>query len=182
MNSEGWHDPQTRMIVLEDDVQATLAGTRTPEPFFFRANSGECINFVATNLIPDVLEADDFQIFTPTDTLGQHIHLVKFDVTASDGAGNGRNYEDGTFAATEVQLRIKAANAMGGAFAADGTLTESGQRQILTATPHPRIPSAPLGPAGSTGAASSSRCSPVGRWRTETRLFWRSRPPCTSTA
>ena len=34
---------------------------------------------------------------TPTDILGQHIHLVKFDVTSSDGSGNGWNYEDGTF-------------------------------------------------------------------------------------
>ena len=33
----------------------------------------------------------------PTDILGQHIHLVKFDVTASDGAANGFNYEDGSF-------------------------------------------------------------------------------------
>ncbi len=40
---------------------------------------------------------------TPTDILGQHIHLVKFDVTASDGAANGFNYEDGTFSPEEVR-------------------------------------------------------------------------------
>jgi hypothetical protein len=40
--------------------------------------------------------------------MGQHIHLVKFDVTSSDGAGNGFNYEDGTFAPDEVIERINA--------------------------------------------------------------------------
>ncbi|HWP43958.1 MAG TPA: copper oxidase, partial [Blastocatellia bacterium] len=111
VNTAGWHDRQARIITLEQDALATLGGTRAPEPFFFRANSGDCISFAATNLIPHVLNLDDFQIFTPTDTLGQHIHLVKFDVTSSDGSGNGWNYEDGTFSPGEVQERIEANNA-----------------------------------------------------------------------
>ena len=68
-----------------------------PEPLFFRANSGDCIDFKHSNFVPNALALDDFQIYTPTDTIGQHIHLVKFDVTSSDGSGNGWNYEDGTF-------------------------------------------------------------------------------------
>ena len=52
--------------------------------------------------MPGVYELDDFQVRTPTDIIGQHIHLVKFDVTSSDGAGNGFNYEDGTFSPDEV--------------------------------------------------------------------------------
>ena len=111
VNREGWHDRQARIMALEQDALPTLNGTRAPEPLFFRANSGDCISFAATNLIPHVLNLDDFQIFTPTDTMGQHIHLVKFDVTASDGAGNGWNYEDGTFSPGEVQERIEANNA-----------------------------------------------------------------------
>ncbi|HVF90227.1 MAG TPA: copper oxidase [Blastocatellia bacterium] len=111
VNQAGWHDRQARIITLEQDALPTLSGTRTPEPLFFRANSGECLTFAATNLIPHVLNLDDFQVFTPTDTIGQHIHLVKFDVTASDGAGNGWNYEDGTFSPGEVQERIEANNA-----------------------------------------------------------------------
>jgi hypothetical protein len=111
VNREGWHDRQARITTLEQDTLATLNGTRTPEPLFFRANSGDCITFAATNLVPHVLNLDDFQIFTPTDTIGQHIHLVKFDVTSSDGAGNGWNYEDGTFSPGEVQERIEANNA-----------------------------------------------------------------------
>ena len=121
VNRAGWHDPQARILVLNDDVQATLRGERPPEPLVMRANSGDCVVSHATNLIPDALEPNEFQIFAPTDTLGQHIHLVKFDVTSSDGSGNGWNYEDGTFAAQEVQQRIDAANARGGAFKADGT-------------------------------------------------------------
>jgi hypothetical protein len=108
LNKSGWHFPQQRLITLEQDVNATLNGTRPPEPFFFRANSYECIEYHLTNLVPKQYEMDDFQVRTPTDILGQHIHLVKFDVTSSDGAGNGWNYEDGTLSAEEVQLRIEA--------------------------------------------------------------------------
>lgn len=110
VNKEGWHDPQARIAVLEQDVKDTLDRKRPTEPLFFRAKSGECIEFAATNLVPSNLNLDDFQIFSPTDVIGQHIHLVKFDVTSSDGSGNGWNYEDGTLAADEVRERIAANN------------------------------------------------------------------------
>lgn len=112
-NRHGWFDPQGRIIVLEDDIHHIIdpnTRTRLPEPLFFRANSGECIVFRSTNLVPSLLNVDDFQIITPTDTIGQHIHLVKFDVTSSDGSGNGWNYEDGTFSPEEVRERIFAYN------------------------------------------------------------------------
>lgn len=108
LNKSGWHFPQQRLITLNEDVKSTLDGTRPPQPFFFRANSEECIEYQLTNLVPSVYDMDDFQVRTPTDVLSQHIHLVKFDVTSSDGGGNGWNYEDGTFAAEEVQERILA--------------------------------------------------------------------------
>jgi hypothetical protein len=114
LNKAGSHFPQSRILALWDDVAPTLAGTRAPEPFFFRANTNDCITFQHTNLTPHVYEVDDFQVRTPTDIMGQHIHLVKFDVTSSDGAGNGFNYEDGTFAPGEVLERIHAINAGGG--------------------------------------------------------------------
>ncbi|HEX6861482.1 MAG TPA: hypothetical protein VF414_01640, partial [Thermoanaerobaculia bacterium] len=106
LNKAGWHFPQQRIITLWEDVASTLSGTRPPEPFFFRAHSGECVEFWHTNLVPNEYQLDDFQVRTPTDILGQHIHLVKFDVLASDGGGNGFNYEDGTMAPEEVQERI----------------------------------------------------------------------------
>jgi hypothetical protein len=110
-NKAGWHFPQSRILSLWQDVAATKNGTRTPEPFFFRANTNDCITFQHTNLVPGNYEQDDFQVRTPTDIVGQHIHLVKFDVTSSDGSDNGFNYEDGTFSPDEVLERIKAIRA-----------------------------------------------------------------------
>ena len=116
-NRAGWHDPQARINVLTEKSDNYKMGggrispkvTASEEPFFFRALSGECIEFRHTNELPKDLELDDFQVKTPTDTIGQHIHLVKFDVTASDGSGNGWNYEDGTLAPDEIAARICAA-------------------------------------------------------------------------
>lgn len=127
VNKSGWHDPQARVAVLEQDIYDTLHGKRAPEPLFFRARSGECVNFRATNLLPSNLNLDDFQVFSPTDVIGQHIHLVKFDVTSSDGSGNGWNYEDGTLSADEVRERIVANNKY---------QINTGGNQILTAQTH----------------------------------------------
>lgn len=109
-NKKGWHFPQQRMLMLWDDVKPTIAGTRPPQPFFFRVNSNEYVEFQHTNLVPGYYELDNFQVRTPTDIIGQHIHLVKFDVTSSDGAANGFNYEDGTFAPDQVVERIHGIN------------------------------------------------------------------------
>jgi hypothetical protein len=112
-NKVGWHFNQQRIIVLDDDVGATLAGSRAPEPFVMRANTNDCVNFDHTNLVPSVYQQDDYQVKTPTDVIGQHIHLVKFDVTSSDGSANGWNYEDGTLSPDEVAERIHALTARG---------------------------------------------------------------------
>ncbi len=112
-NKHGWFDPQGRIAILENDIKDIIDAdnrTKLPAPLFFRANSGECIDFKSSNFVPSALNADDFQLYTPTDTIGQHIHLVKFDVTSSDGSGNGFNYEDATFSPEEVIERIFAYN------------------------------------------------------------------------
>ena len=116
LNKKGWHYPQQRIISLWGDVSANIEGIKAPEPFFFRANTYEYIEYWHTNLIPEYYELDDYQVRTPTDIIGQHIHLVKFDVTSSDGAANGYNYEDGTFSPEVVQERIKAINKGGKRF------------------------------------------------------------------
>jgi manganese oxidase len=130
-NKAGWHFPQQRITTLWGDVAATKNGTKAPEPLFFRANSKDCITYHLANLTPGHYEQDDFQVRTPTDITGQHIHLVKFDVLASDGAANGFNYEDGSFAPDEVLERIHAINAAG------GLVTELGKQVQLVAEPHP---------------------------------------------
>jgi hypothetical protein len=112
-NKIGWHYPQQRFTTLWTDAQSILNGNPNvqPQPFFFRANSKEdIIEYWLANLVPTYYELDDFQVRTPTDILGQHIHLVKFDVLASDGAANGYNYEDGTLSYQEVVERIHAIN------------------------------------------------------------------------
>jgi hypothetical protein len=105
-NKLGWHYPQERFETLWEDVAPSVARKRAPEPLFVRANSGETIEFWLTNLVPDYYELDDFQVRTPTDVLGQHIHLVKFDVTSSDGAANGYNYESGALSPDAVREEI----------------------------------------------------------------------------
>ena len=134
-NKKGWHFPQQRILSLWQDVSPTLnynggSSGRKPEPFFFRGNSGDVIEYWHTNLVPNYYLVDDFQVRTPTDILGQHIHLVKFDVTASDGAGNGFNYEDGTFSPQEVQEMIHAIN-------------NSASKGFLNAPNQPLSPKAP---------------------------------------
>ena len=116
LNQQKWHFPQQRILTLWNDVTPTMNTTRKPEPLFFRGNSGDIVEYWHTNLVPNYYLVDDFQVRTPTDILGQHIHLVKFDVTSSDGAGNGFNYEDGTFSPDEVQEIIHALKAPGGSW------------------------------------------------------------------
>jgi hypothetical protein len=145
VNRAGWHDRQARISLLELDLNTnTGRPIGDPEPLYFRANSQDCITFQSTNLVLNNLNLDDFQIFTPTDTLGNHIHLVKFDVTSSDGAANGWNYEDGTFSPGEVQERIRAIRHRNGCTGRDQGDPRDGTFTCPVARPHPRIG---LGPA-----------------------------------
>jgi hypothetical protein len=114
INKVGWHYPQSRLLTLWEDALPTVTGKRPPEPFFIRANSRTGVNYWHTNLVPAYYLLDDYQVRTPTDIIGQHIHLVKFDVTSSDGAANGFNYEDGTLSYQEVQELITGINQCGG--------------------------------------------------------------------
>ena len=123
INKRGWHFPQMRFESLWDDVDDYITPAsdppKPPEPLFMRANSGDCIEYWYSNLVPNEYQLDDFQVRTPTDILGQHIHLVKFDVTSSDGSGNGYNYEDGSLSPGEVRERINAIRTQNGCTKSD---------------------------------------------------------------
>ncbi len=93
-NNNGWHDPEGRMFVLKRDEAAVLAGTKQPEPLIIRANSGDCVDFAYTNKLPLHIGGNKFQSLVVTNEAGMHVHLVKFDVLASDGATNGWNYDE----------------------------------------------------------------------------------------
>ena len=124
-NKLGYHYPQQRILALWEDVgsllnvmlpENELKGERpkAPEPLVLRMNTFDCAMYAHTNLIPAIFNADDYQITTPTDVIGQHIHLPKWDLTSADGSANGWNYEDGTFSPDTVRERIDAINKWNG--------------------------------------------------------------------
>ncbi|MFZ2649326.1 MAG: hypothetical protein WA210_04375 [Burkholderiaceae bacterium] len=108
LNKVGYHYPQQRIVALWQDVQGIIQKTQAPEPLVMRMNTFDCTIYHHGNLVPEFYEVDDYQVRTPTDVIGQHIHLPKWDLTTTDGAGNGWNYEDGTFGPTTVRERIHA--------------------------------------------------------------------------
>ena len=88
---------QRRILSLWGDVKDLLDGRRAGALLLPPPTAPMSSSTGYANLMPAYYELDDFQVRTPTDIVGQHIHLVKFDVTSSDGAVNGFNYEDGSF-------------------------------------------------------------------------------------
>ena len=109
-NKLGYHYSQQRIIALWEDVLPTINKTKAPEVFVIRNNTLDCTRFLHTNLVPNRFEVDDYQVTTPTDIIGQHIHLPKWDLPSADGSGNGWNYEDGTLSPGSVRERIIAIN------------------------------------------------------------------------
>ncbi|NCF82865.1 MAG: hypothetical protein GWP74_14765, partial [Proteobacteria bacterium] len=110
LNKAGYHFPQQRIIALWEDVMPTIDKVRAPEPLVMRSNTYDCVKYLHANLVPEYYELDDYQVRTPTDIIGQHIHLPKWDLVANDGSGNGWNYEDGTLSPGAVRERIEAIN------------------------------------------------------------------------
>jgi hypothetical protein len=111
LNKVGYHYPQQRVFALWQDAVPVITKQQAPEPFVLRNNTFDCTVYHHANLIPEVYEVDDYQVRTPTDIVGQHVHLPKWDLTSADGAANGWNYEDGTLSPGMVRERIHALNA-----------------------------------------------------------------------
>ncbi|MGY2278340.1 manganese-oxidizing multicopper oxidase MnxG [Pseudomonas monsensis] len=107
-NKVGYHFPQARILALWEDAWPVITKQRPPEPLVMRMNTFDCVQYQQTNLVPATYEMDDYQVRTPTDVIGQHIHLPKWDLTSADGSSNGWNYEDGVLSPGAVQERIHA--------------------------------------------------------------------------
>jgi hypothetical protein len=141
-NKARWNFTQHRMFGLWSDVNAFLGlggqQRRPPEPMFFRVHDNTCLTYHLVNLVPEEYEQDDFQVQTPTDVIGQHIHLVKFDVTSSDGAANGFNYEDGSLAPGDVRHRLEAIRRY-----YNCTTTVDAANCVGPALPHPTLGAGP---------------------------------------
>ena len=85
-NRYGWHDPEGCFFVLKEELER-YGGLESyirlveeqkiqVEPLVIRANAGDCIELRTTNLLPEFLEANAFQLKTRTDIVGHHVHLV----------------------------------------------------------------------------------------------------------
>ncbi|MDE1164579.1 MAG: manganese-oxidizing multicopper oxidase MnxG [Pseudomonas sp.] len=118
-NKVGYHFPQARILALWEDAWPVITKQRPPEPLVMRMNTFDCVMYQQTNLIPATYEMDDYQVRTPTDVIGQHIHLPKWDLTSADGSSNGWNYEDGVLSPGAVVERIHAIRTFNGCTASD---------------------------------------------------------------
>ena len=155
-NKVGYHFSQERILALWEDALPTINKQRPPEPFIIRFNTFDCGKYLHTNLVPYYYELDDFQVRTPTDVIGQHIHLPKWDLPSADGSANGWNYEDGTLSPGAVRERITAINAYNSTPGVTPVPTPDG-RTTLTPLAHPFFGA---GPAGSWLGARTT----IQRW------------------
>jgi len=148
INKVGYHQPQQRIVSLWEDVIPVIEKSRPGEPLVMRLNTFDCAMYHHTNLIPETYEMDDYQLRTPTDIIGQHIHLPKWDLTTTDGSSNGWNYEDGTLSYGSVQERIEAINCYNGHAASChyGAPPGPGTGPLLEPLKHPYFPA--TGPGG----------------------------------
>jgi hypothetical protein len=133
-NKVGYHYPQQRILTLWQDAVPVINKEQPPEPLVMRLNTFDCALYSHTNLVPEAYEMDDFQIRTPTDIIGQHIHLPKWDLTTTDGSANGWNYEDGTLSPGAVRERIRAIRTF---YACTDDDPRNGSDQCPLAKPHP---------------------------------------------
>ena len=152
-NKLGYHFPQQRIITMWQDVIPTINKERPPEPFVLRMNTFDCAQYVHSNVVPKTYELDDYQVRTPTDIIGQHIHLPKWDLTSADGSANGWNYEDGTLSPGAVVEMIEAINHYNTEAATDGdpntapVLTDYRGNPVIDSAGHNLTESGGLEPA-----------------------------------
>ena len=81
-------DPRGQLFALREDLARIRADERQRVPLTIRANAGEdCVDLLFRSDLEDTPDDHDFS------KVNLHIHLVQFDVQASDGVIAGFNYE-----------------------------------------------------------------------------------------
>ncbi|KAJ3296804.1 hypothetical protein HK104_001167 [Borealophlyctis nickersoniae] len=101
-NQYGWHDPNGHMYQLEGEERGERHTPTAYEPIVLRANNAQVVTQKIFNkfdlFIPGTVFDPPFPDCPAHPTEGEvgiHVHLVKFDVLASDGASVGWNYISG---------------------------------------------------------------------------------------
>ena len=101
----GDHDPHGVIYVTGGQAveDAIKDGKKRPEPLILRANAGDCVQVTLTNKLPaggipdhtgDVpVPHDGNQQFPKSARVSMHPSLARYDVTRSDGATVGYNYD-----------------------------------------------------------------------------------------
>ena len=97
----GDHDPYGLMYVLTEEKDKVLSGEMKTEPLVVRAGYGECIRVELTNELPATLPVHTGDLPLPADVpsfprsnrVSMHPSLMSYDVTDSDGATVGYNFD-----------------------------------------------------------------------------------------
>jgi len=105
----GDHDPNGLLYAPTSDVEtrnsgvASLKSGKKPEPLFVRANAGDCVEMTLRNGLsegglpahdaPSHKQFEDDEAFPTGNRVSMHPSLVKSEVTRSDGATVGFNYD-----------------------------------------------------------------------------------------
>jgi FtsP/CotA-like multicopper oxidase with cupredoxin domain len=121
-NSHGDVDPSGAIFMHAADRPAILAGTKPAKSLVIRANQGDCVNVTFSSALDDTDENHHHS------KVNMHIHLVQFDVQASDGVISGLAFEQSVRPATLTGTSLAAASAVNATTlqVADGTQVRVG--------------------------------------------------------
>ncbi len=85
-------DPNGEIMVLNQNVAATLSGKMAPTPLAIRSDVGDCVAVTLTNELTHTGDAAD-PLTNTFDKINIHTHFVQFDPQASDGVITGLSFE-----------------------------------------------------------------------------------------
>lgn len=86
-------DLNGQVLARVEDRAAIQSGAIDPSSLVLRANAGDCVNVLFTNALRETSPDEAGQGRGIHSKTNIHIHLVQFDVQASDGVVTGFNYE-----------------------------------------------------------------------------------------